>query len=175
MSQKYALPCTCGSTIVVEPRHAGGTMTCEQCGKTVDVPKLREIRNLEPVQEEARRKRTGWSRAQGNVFVFGLLCLVIAAGSAYYTFAHRMHFDEVEKPQIEQIRFQLDIDDITLVDSWEFWKKAKGAQIASRPTPYYVEARKQVARMDQFLKFFGGLAAVGLVAMVASLVIPSSD
>ena len=169
MSQTFALTCSCGSTVPVSVKQAGSTVVCPACSNVIDVPKLRDIRQLEPIESPTeRRTRGNWSGLQGLLFVLGFLCMAIAAGSSYYTFAHRLHYDEVEKPQPEQIEFEHDINLITLVDSWETWKQFKDANLAGRPTPYYVYAQEQVERMDGWLKIFGIVATVGLILMLFS-------
>ena len=176
MSQTYALTCNCGSTVPVAIKQAGSTIVCPACSKVIDVPKLRDIRLLEPIEaSEVKRRPGSWSGAQGLLFVFGFLCMAIAAGSSYYTFAHRLHFSKVEQPRPEQIEFEHDINLISLVDSWNTWKEFKKVSITARPTPYYVYAQEQVVKMDQWLKIFGILATVGLLSMLVSFLVPSSN
>ncbi len=87
MSQKFALKCTCGATIPVEIRQAGESISC-QCGVTLEIPKLRDLRQLEPVAEQTvARPRAGWSMLQGSLFVVGLCALVLSAGSAVFVWS----------------------------------------------------------------------------------------
>lgn len=173
MSQKYALICSCGSTVPVEVRHAGGTLTCAACSKAVDVPKLREIRQLEPIVEQGGTRRTSnWSGLQGVLFSFGFLILAIAAGCAYYTFAHRSYYvDYSKRPDPQEIKFTYDMNKISLLDSWKAWQEFKNVQITTRREPPYVYARKEVERMDFLLRVFGVLGTIGLVCTVLSFIV----
>jgi len=172
MSQKYALICSCGSTVPVEVRHAGGTLTCAACSNTVDVPKLREIRQLEPIVEQGgKRRSSGWSGLQGVLFSFGFLILTIAGGGAYYTYQYRAFYDDIKRPDPQEIKFTYDMNKISLLDSWKAWQEFKSVQIATRREPAYVYARKEVERLDLLLKVFGVVATVGLVCMALSFVL----
>ncbi len=51
---RYLLPCTCGRKTPVEPRQAGETIPCD-CGKTLEVPTMLAMGQLEPASPEA-----GW-------------------------------------------------------------------------------------------------------------------
>ena len=56
-SMRYLLPCSCGQSVGVEFRQAGGQVRCA-CGRVLEVPSLRTIRQLEPeVAPPGRRGR----------------------------------------------------------------------------------------------------------------------
>ena len=173
MSQSYFLPCACGANCVVEARHAGGTVTCNECNAQLDVPKFRELRQLEPAavaSSSGRRTRsTGWSPIQGGLFVLGTLLLVIAGGSAAYTYVVRQQYDQ-PAPKIEDLNLP-DMSTIELRSSWELWKSFQNSNVIDRPTPYFILYRKKVAQMDRWLQIFGGVAGVGALIAVASLLI----
>lgn len=171
MSQKYALPCHCGNVITVEARHAGSTMPCEGCGASLDVPKLRQIRALEPIEEAPAKKRAGWSQLQGSLFALGLLMLAIAIGASLYTYSYRTTFQGITKPEDEDIYFELDIQEISLVDSWQSWNQFKNIKLDSRPQPLHVFARQRIAMLNWYLICFAVLAVAGLILMIASLLI----
>jgi len=172
MSQKYALPCCdCGTVLAVEVRHAGSTMTCDKCGRSLDVPKLREIKRLEPVQEITSTKQTAWTQLQGVLFALGLLMLAVAASSSLYTYKYRSSFDGITKPADEEIHFDLDIQEISLVDSWKTWNQFKVIKLDSRQTPLHVYARERIATLNKYLMLFAALAGSGAVLMVASVAI----
>ena len=163
MSQKYALPCNCGGTVVVELRHAGGTERCVQCAATVDVPKLRDLKKLNPILDGgATRSQGGWSGVQGAFFAVGLLTLAIATGSTYYTYQYvQSYYDGFTTP-VKQNLDSEGIKNSSLVDSWRMWDELKKINLESRPQPVYVIARQRVAAMTRWLAFFGTLAAIGL-------------
>jgi hypothetical protein len=55
MSVKYLLPCSCGRTVPVEVRQSGLDVRCE-CGATLVVPVLRDLKQL-AVQPESSARR----------------------------------------------------------------------------------------------------------------------
>ena len=171
MSQKYALPCQCGQTFAVDVRQAGETVTCGGCGKPLEVPKLREIRQLAVIQPEtATKHRRSWSALEGSLFAGGLLALVIAVGAIGYTYFWKSQWD-VSKPDISQIEFRHDIQDIPLTNSWDLWQDYKKKRIDSRPTPYHIFAQNRVAELDRWIWGFGILAVVGGLHIVACAVL----
>lgn len=175
MSLKYALPCSCGHKVPVEIRQAGNQIACPECSTLVDIPKLRDLKKLEEIVENTGRKRSGaWSGTQGALFALGLILLAIGAGAGYYTYTFQQRFAGVKKPEPEDIKFNLDIQKIGLVDSWNTWKDFKKIRIADRPMPYHVYAGRRQRELNWWLTVFGIVVGTGVLSMLASLVIPSS-
>lgn len=79
VSVRYLLPCACGKTIAVGPSQAGGSVTCE-CGQGVEVPRLRDLREL-PVEADTANTGKGWSFRMG-VLSAGLVLAALLAGAA---------------------------------------------------------------------------------------------
>lgn len=75
----YLLPCTCGRNVIVRTRQAGETVRCE-CGRDCAVPRLVEIRRLQPADVPAAAVRRQWGGAQR--FLVGGLALMLVAGVA---------------------------------------------------------------------------------------------
>lgn len=172
MSQIYALPCSCGASVPVEIRQAGETVNC-QCGKALDVPKLRDLRRLQPLAESRPVKRpASWSVLQGSIFAVGLCALVLSAGSAYYVWSYRQLYD-TSKPDASEFRFSNDLMTITLADSWDLWKGYLQLNIDQRPTPYHVRAQGEVDRLGRYLRFWGILGTLGAMFLMASFVLRS--
>lgn len=82
----YLLPCpACGTKSTVSTAQAGQTVQCS-CGRTVEVPPLRDLRQLESVGE-SERSQPSWNRRKGLIFL-GCLMMGVAAGlAAWFTFA----------------------------------------------------------------------------------------
>ncbi len=169
MSQRYAIPCSCGASVPVEIRQAGETVNC-QCGKALDVPKLRDLRRLQPLAESQPVKRpASWSVLQGSLFVVGLCALVLSAGSAYYVWSYRQLFDTT-KPDAANFSFSNDLMTITLSDSWDLWNRYSQLNIDQRDTPYHVLARGKVEQLDDWLGLWGILGSLGAMSLMASFV-----
>jgi len=175
MSQKFAVPCPCGDSVLVDVRQAGDQVQCSKCQQTIEVPPLRELKQLEPVAVSepvsVAGSDTSWSGLPGALFALGLLSLVIASAAGYYTYATRSRMVEWATPPQEKIQFELDIQDISLVDSWETWKDFNKIQLSRRPQPVHVMAQSRVTELNNWLRFFGGLATVGLVSMIVSFLV----
>src|SRR5438067_13539894 len=76
----YLLPCSCGQKARVAAAQAGAQVTCV-CGKSLSVPTLRGIRQLEIAPPEATAKSAGrWSPIHGALFASGLLIATIGVG-----------------------------------------------------------------------------------------------
>lgn len=175
MSQKFAVPCPCGASVVVEVRQAGDQVQCSACQQTVEVPRLRELKQLEPVSVSEPAApvgvETSWSGLPGGLFALGLLSLVIAGAAAYYTYSIRSQMVEWVTPPQQKIEFELDIQDISLVRSWELWDQFKKIQLSRRPQPIHVMAKSRVTALENWLRFFGGVATFGLLLMVVSFLV----
>ncbi len=79
MSQQYLLPCPCGQTIPVEISQAGQLVTCVSCNEQIEVPTMREIRQLEPVESPAdERSPTEWTTLRNLFFAGGFAITTIA-------------------------------------------------------------------------------------------------
>lgn len=83
MSARYLLPCSCGASIPVAASQAGGALRCEACQATLDVPRLRDLREL-PVEAVATRAGSGWSFRLGVLTAGVLLATALAAGAGYF-------------------------------------------------------------------------------------------
>lgn len=174
MSQSFALPCPCGAAIAVEVRQAGDRAQCPKCQQFVEVPRLRELKRLEPLANSSTtvgQDATAWSGLPGALFAFGLLALAISAAAGYYTHYTKTQFEEYAAPPPEKIEFERDIREITLVDSWETWKNFKKLQLSRRPQPIHVMAQSRIAALNSWLMLFAGLATLGLLCMVISFLV----
>ena len=80
MITKYQLPCSCGRSIPVELNQAGRQVTCV-CGKSMEVPSMRELRKLPTSEEPDARssQRPSWNLTAGSFFAVGLLVAVVSA------------------------------------------------------------------------------------------------
>jgi hypothetical protein len=76
----YLLPCpACGTKSTVSSALAGQSIQCS-CGRTIEVPTLRDLRQLES-EGEPERPQTTWSRRKGLVFL-GCVMMAVSAGFA---------------------------------------------------------------------------------------------
>ena len=137
------------------------------------MPKLRELRQLEPINVAAQsRRQRGWSQLSGTLFSLGLLLLALAVGAAIYVSMLRSDYERfTTEPNVDNFVFDLDIQEVSLNESWGLWDELlKRKELTSRRKPTHLLYRDEVKRMDNFLYLFGGLATVGLVSMISALV-----
>lgn len=183
----FLLPCSCGETVRVLPRHAGESRTCGACGKTLAVPSMREIRRLESVEDETALAttptQTNWSAGRRALFVIGIPIFLIGAGMAAYCYSVTTRYKPayVTKPTLEDARkgiplelMQLDINALTPTETIEkVWTPlTKEEELpAYREHPYlgYRRARDGYRRR---LKWASAAAGVGLLLTVIPLLLP---
>jgi hypothetical protein len=77
MKLAYLLPCACGQKVEVDSTQAGLTVRCS-CGRTLDVPTMRHLGELERIGSEPRAAST-WGPRQGYTLV-GVLVALLGLG-----------------------------------------------------------------------------------------------
>jgi hypothetical protein len=95
---KYLVPCSsCGAKTPVEIGQAGQTVACS-CGRPLEVPSVRALRQLEPVAEE-KVAAAAWNRRKGVVFL-GSAILAIAVLAAAVLLFLRPSVDAANLPPV---------------------------------------------------------------------------
>lgn len=154
LSAKYLLPCSCGLEVAVEPSQAGGKVQCA-CGKQLDVPAMREIAALEPIEtgDAAETSRPAWGLRHG-LLLLGAVLIVCGLAPSLYLYWNR------PRP--------LDLDQLSVGQVWHFWEDLR--QGVDRP-PF--PDQQYYAQSTQWLYItLSGLAVVwlgGMVCIVAAL------
>lgn len=173
MPTRFKLPCgQCGHVHPVSPTQAGETLPCD-CGHSILVPTLREMRALEPL-EPPRSDRTSadWDLQRGLLFVGGVVLLAIAALTTWKLWPQR-HALVTTQPEMKQL--EVDIPNLKPIEAWEVWEYRPGLRkltLEFRNTPEYLENRKKYRELSYLLyaAWFG--AAVGLAMIGVSLLWP---
>jgi hypothetical protein len=175
---KYSLPCPCGKTVAIEVSQAGQRVNCA-CGQQLEVPTMREIRQLPPLHDEAktsppRRLATGnWSVAQRLVFSFGLAVCVLGFGIALYFQSARRSLPTQEEKWDTQLDTHLEmLENMDLEDAWGSWLEVREGGIGQFAPPRYVQARI-ISDWWKDVVFVGlGIGVVGLVLIGIAFVLP---
>jgi len=177
MAKCFLLPCECNHKLSVETRNAGSTIECPQCSATLDVPKLRELKNLEPAIQD---QGTGQSRAANPVkrhlFTLGLGIAVIAglAGGALYKYSSNMiNKDQQTRDEIAEFeKADAFLKEAPLAQVWDIWHD----NIDDIDLPEWKEATWNTnLAQGTILKNFSygilGLAGIGLLLTLSSFLI----
>ena len=160
--------------LTVRPAQAGETIRCE-CGQSVTVPTMRELRGL-PVADSAVDTSLGksdanWSLSRGLLFAAGVVISLTAIGAlGYYGWQRSLANQFVEKPEVEGINFDLDINTLNLDDSWKLWTTVfRDTSLAQRPTPRYLFYREVAKTYGKYMLIAGAVLLVGLALTAGSL------
>jgi hypothetical protein len=116
---KYLVPCVCGRQLAVDAPQAGDSLVCD-CGATVAVPALRQLRELPSAREElAAANEPTWGFRQGAITVI----LLVAAASLVVAGASR--YSEQPVPTIDPVTYAQTVDrlmhQMTPLQCWERW------------------------------------------------------
>lgn len=174
MSQRFQLPCPqCQAIVPIETRHAGSVVVCERCQADIEVPKLRELKRLEPIAaspDKAKSPRE-WGGLSGGLFVFGVLLLTLAIGASLYIYFWQKRYQPLtEKPTVTAQEASFSLQDATLTDTWKFWGSLlEVTDVSQRTEPVFIWARERVSRLQFWSKIFYGTATVGILSIIASV------
>lgn len=178
MPETYQLPCNnCDAFIPVSPQMAGRTFNCELCQSSVEVPTMREIRRLEPVQdnrssESVVRPKKSRNESRSWLFSGGLLLagVTLLAAIPLWLYANGMQSESMVKQEIDfgnQV-----LDEATPGVIWNAW-----TQMTANGLPEWKESQAtRYNKQGQILKNIayglGALSGLGLFMMIGSFLIP---
>ncbi len=171
---KYLLPCSCGKSVAIEYSQAGGRVQCD-CGRLLDVPTLRLIRQLTPVPTQPQPTPAahggGWPVAWRLLFAAGLLLGVGGVGIAVYYQLWRAQLitEEVPWDNIEQVT--RDIDNMSLEQTWELWQLVRTQEIGPYRPPGFIRGRLVSAEWKKNVYIALATAAVGACLTACAVVV----
>ena len=174
MAIQYLLPCPdCGQNLKVELSQAGETVGCA-CGRGVDVPTMRGLRQLPIVEEtraaaeaEAQAQSRQWGPRQGLILIGALILLAGLAAAVYFmrTYPEPAYTrDEVAEITSQQIQ------DSPLTKTWIYWKDLEENGITAAPTPPELDFAERVALANQRLAIAFGVAGIGLLLVLGGTI-----
>ena len=153
-AKQYLLPCPCGRHISVEPRQAGEPILCE-CGASLVVPTLLDMRMLEPALEPTGPSsvKDVWGPSQ-QVRLVGLVVLALSliGGALLYKFWPA-------SPTIDATFIQETASRFTPVQTWDVWRQTTDQGLDRRTDQGYEES----VSIFRFL-----LASVGILFLVGA-------
>lgn len=167
MAVKYLLPCGCGENVQVDISQAGSTIPCV-CGRELEVPTMRGLRELAQVETDTTPKGD-WSPTQGASFSLGLLLLLIGIGITGYAYRHY----RVTTPLMgvdEHALYADELEKLTPSELFEDWQEIRREGLADRGQNLFVINRKYNKLMRMRMAIGLCVAVAGLLAIVVPLV-----
>jgi hypothetical protein len=155
----------------VSPFQAGEKITCE-CGKENDIPSLREIRMLEPAEEETPQQASPplWG-APDQLLLIGIIfigCGAIGAGLLWYFWPITPPEWEVD---LEIIREHT--QSLSLEQSMKLWERLGKEKWEREDHPYVIYYRVESEAFTRWLMVAAVVAGIGIVLLILSMVVPS--
>jgi hypothetical protein len=171
---QYFLPCECGQKTAVATSQAGETIVCA-CGRSLVVPKLRGLLQLEPYVPEATKPRgASWSPLQGSLFVAGTVLLIVSALSLAFTSMQRRYL-VTERPESDPawLEEQLaTVDTHSPVENLEIWQHEILEHGPDRPgEPAYLVHRRVDEMLATRLAILSATAALGAALIGAAFIL----
>jgi hypothetical protein len=166
-SQAYQLMCGCGRSHAVVSGQAGERLVCA-CGRKLEIPPLRQLRDLPPLDTPSAPAERGWTRQQGILFASGLVVTLLSLA----TIAHfgrlrsRLRTDPMKAEEFEFIR---DIMQFTPTQTWEVWTEVfRDTELGARERPFH-EINREYARWFLGVIMAGCVfLALGVSSLIAS-------
>jgi hypothetical protein len=172
----YLLPCPCGQKTRITAPQAGEQVTCV-CGKSLVVPTLRGIRQLEPAPEAARSAAGGgWTRIHGITFSAGLAIASVGVvllaiyglkyiqlGASGYTRDITDAVVKLEKDRIAKLQ---------PTDALKEWNDDLKDGLGEPEEPPWIRANKVMAGYSSWLRGATAALIAGCGLAIVALLIP---
>lgn len=164
--KKYLLRCECSADITVGPGQAGGRIACPACGRSVEVPKLREMERLRELAPVGVAARSRWGPFHAVALV-GAVVAIIAWTAAMIT----SRSSPPGAVDLDAFRAAVQAADDARV--YAAWKRGTYDIVQRAPTrdeEKLVQVSRFTAGLSRTLQLLGGLGALtALVAGAAAL------
>ncbi len=176
MPDRYLLPCpSCENAINLTLKQAGQELTCEGCNEPVQAPSMGGIRMLDLAEGGAIAAKanpgSSFSPLQRWLFAGGLT-LAVLAGSAslgLYRYASSIH-REVEIESVIEFEKEM-VDKLRAAEVFAASVAASQNELALEyREPTYRGSNKQSEILSTVSYGLAGLAGVGVLSLLASLV-----
>ena len=164
MATQYLLPCSCGQAVRVNIHQAGETIVC-QCGKTLQVPSMRKLRELKPAppEESVGKAARHWSKREGIIFAAGLLVVFVGLGIAGYFQLGRLTLNTEESRYDNLDESLRRIDDMNVAELWDTWIGVRRLGMGPYSPPQFIVNRHVSGRWLTIIWGGLGLALIGML------------
>ena len=172
MAELYLLPCECGHKVRVGRAQAGQAVACD-CGKTLRVPTLRGLRELEaaPAEKESPTAGPVWSLWHGAAFSGGLavaaVSLLLCAMNVWYFFSAQVYSEDHSDDVIGAATGEL--ENYTAEQLFEEWNSLVGEGLSHFHTPVWIQAQESAKVFRWRFIAFGSVAAVALLVSLGAI------
>lgn len=141
MAARYLLPCECGATTPIEVNQAGSSVVCS-CGKTLEVPSLRAVRQLTPCGDSMDKRESTWNPAAGMIFVSGVAIALVGASVAFFMHMNSLQaVNFVPPPESEVAAWVAEVDTASPEELFEMWNYSRHMGLGERSMSPFVHAR----------------------------------
>jgi hypothetical protein len=164
----YLLTCGCGKTVPVEIGQAGGRVACS-CGTQLDVPTLRQLRQLPQATLEQKPSSGSWGTRQGWIAASLIVVAALLAWSAW------SWWTGPAQPKFVAADYMASVDkhlkEWTPADSWKRWIEFY-RPLAERGLPFFqasnaADIQRQIAHGRFLRRMLWSVAGIFAGAAVA--------
>jgi hypothetical protein len=177
MSHQYLLPCSCGQKTPVSPAQAGGHVTCV-CGKSLPVPTLRGLRELEIAPATAPQEKAGWSRVHGVAFASGLTVAaigVVLLALSVLQYGQIVGFGMTKDRTEDVLRSQqADIEGMSPTQVLSEWRKDVEEGLGEQEEPPWSKFKRLAASNMKWIKVGAAAVIGGILISLITLLVPAN-
>lgn len=179
LTMPFALPCPCGNSVSVQRSQAGSTVTCLQCGKTLDVPTIRGLQALPVIEEKEGDAKSSIARpSQWNPIrgVIAVICIAIAVytlwpAAEWGWFRYNSDYSftlEDELREGEKI-----VQALTPVQAWDTWQHYQESGLLTRNPSSYFQMKEYIEVTEPTMIRYAIIGGISLLGLFAALFWPS--
>ncbi|HMP80356.1 MAG TPA: hypothetical protein PKD54_12955 [Pirellulaceae bacterium] len=172
MSQTFSIPCPhCQQSQSIAARQAGQQLTCLNCQKHFEAPKLRDLRALSPgAQNLAVTQNSRPNPLKAGAFALGLILLIVGSVSGYFLYRHAAELISPADVDQRATAFGNTFADSSPADVWRFMEMIMNDR---ELPPFELAEWRTQDELGRFLRnvSFGlfGLSGLGFVVFVGAL------
>lgn len=171
--RQFVVTCECSAGVPVTAGQAGGRVACPSCGRSVDVPRLRELAlaGAQPANPASGRATPAWNLARGLALAGAVVAILAAVTAAMLVpIGSRL----VPAPvSAESIRTSAQA--APLAEVLAAWRSIVATGVQRPPTPEEQRLQQVIATCSRLAGLLwaiaaagGGLAVAGFIAGRAS-------
>jgi hypothetical protein len=151
--KKFLLRCECAVDMAVGAGQAGGRVTCPSCGRSVEVPKLRELERLRELVPDTVAARPRWSPAHA-VALLGAVVAIVA-----WTAALIMN-GSTPRGAVDLDAFRAAVNAASEAQVYAAWKRGTYDSVQRSPTRDEEKLQQVIGGLGAVTALVGGAAAV---------------